>query len=349
MKLNIKVLALIILLFSNGIGLQVPAEFEKSEIKTLTTALNSYHVPNFFPNKTIDDINHIIVLAQEALSDQQAQNILKKTVVNIQSKFKGDNNYIPKILNELIYRASQVKAQKISRGHIQKPNLVKKVVPLQPKNLNVPAEQQIVATQLYIGLDVKTHNNSGQIIDWQEPIDIMWEQLGNENFIANDYLHITIAWLKSENKISPQDIQKVERALAHAEEILKIVFPNGITDVAFLDQAILLGLNNKSTIAFRVAPSSELKKLQDIILKFLSFENVGPIKYSNFSIETPLHLSLGKVKETGDKKELADLVAQLAAPEGARASQGQKFSINSFRLTYSVKGQPWQEKMSYKF
>ena len=42
-------------------------------------------------------------------------------------------------------------------------------------------------------------------------------------------------------------------------------------------------------------------------------------------------------------------IINLSAPDGARASQGQSFTINTFRLTYTVAGQAWQEKMSYKF
>lgn len=331
--------------------MQVPAEFEKSEMKTLITALNSYSVPNFFPSKTIPEVEHIIILAQEALQDNLAQNVLKQNVKNIQPKYKNDSNAIKKMLNELIGISIKVKAQKIA--HTKKPKQAKKVnqpVRLQPKNINLPAKKgEVIATQLYIGLDVKTHNNAGNVIDWQEPTDIMWEQLGEENFFANDYLHITIAWYTSDKNISPQVIEKVEQALSRAAEILKIVFPHGISDLALLDEAVLLGFHHKSTIAFRVAPSQELKKFQDIILKFLSFENVGPFMHSTFDPHTPLHLSLGKIKNIDNKQELADILTRLPAPEGARASQGQKFSSNSFRLTYSVKGNAWQEKMSYKF
>lgn len=380
MKHSIKMLASLIIIGTNLSSFQVPVEFEASEIKSLTTALNSYTLSNYLPSKTALEVEHLIALAEEALQDKEAQKVLKGTVKNIQPKYKSDKDAINKMLKEFIIVANKAKVKKTAKAVKQKPKVPAKIklpIPLQPKQLNlqniakkeapkivpvaqqtipatvkVPAEQfeeeDIAATQLYIGLDVKTHNNAGQTIDWQKPVDIMWQKLGNENFLANDYLHITIAWHSSKNPISPQVIARVEHALARASDILKIVFPRGITDISLLDEPVLLGLNRKNTVAFRVAPSENLKKLQDIILQFLSFENIKDFSHSTFDPKTPLHLSLGKVKNTS-RPELEQLIGQLAAPEGARASKGQTFTINTFRLTYSVAGQAWQEKMSYKF
>jgi hypothetical protein len=165
--------------------------------------------------------------------------------------------------------------------------------------------------------------------------------------MPNDYFHITIAWYEAKNPLAPEIIARVERALANASQILKIVFPNGVRGVALRDSAVLLG-NKSATVAFRVAESADLKKLQDILLKFLSFENLADFKYNTFEKDTPIHVTLGKIRSKSGR-QYQNAAANLHAPEGARASQGQSFTINTFRLTYSLAGQAWQEKMSYKF
>ena len=101
-----------------------------------------------------------------------------------------------------------------------------------------------------------------------------------------------IAWYETKKAIDPAIVAKFERALAHATEILKIVFPTGVHGISLLDGAVLLGQN---AVVFRVAESADLKKMQDIFLKFLSFENIEGIKFSTFNKETPIHVTLGKI------------------------------------------------------
>ena len=209
-------------------------------------------------------------------------------------------------------------------------------------------EEEIYATRLFIGLDIKELNSNGQPIRWQTPINSMVSRINNAKFEPNDYFHITIAWYETKKAIDPAMIAKVERALAHAAEILKIVFPTGVYNISLLDSAVLLGVS-KSTVAFRVAESTDLKKLQDILLKFLSFEQIEGFKFSTFAKETPIHVTLGKILPQKMGPQFQNIAATLSAPDGARTSQGQSFTINTFRLTYSVAGKPWQEKMSYKF
>ncbi len=107
--------------------------------------------------------------------------------------------------------------------------------------------------------------------------------------------------------------------------------------------------NKKATVAFRVAESDELKKLQDILLKFISFENIADFKFNTFEKETPIHVTLGKIRPSKLARQYQKVASDLHAPEGARVSRRQDFTINTFRLTYSLAGQAWQEKMSYKF
>ncbi len=202
---------------------------------------------------------------------------------------------------------------------------------------------------MYIGLDIKELNSKGQPIRWETPIHGIVSRIGdNAKFETNDYFHITIAWYETKNAIDPAMIAKVERALAHAAEILKIVFPTGVHGISLLDGAVLLG-PGKNIVAFRVAESLDLKMLQDIFLKFLSFEQIEGFKFSAFAKETPIHVTLGKILPQKMGPQFQNLAATLSAPDGARTSQRQSFTINTFRLTYSVASQPWQEKMSYRF
>lgn len=209
-------------------------------------------------------------------------------------------------------------------------------------------EEEIQANQLYIGLDIKEFNSNGQPIRWQDSIDAIKAQIKDAEFVPNDYFHITIGWYDAKKPFAPEIIARVERALANASQILKIVFPQGVTGVGLIDGAILMG-NKKATVAFRVAESDELKKLQDILLKFISFENIADFKFNTFEKETPIHVTLGKIRPSKLARQYQKVASDLHAPEGARVSRRQDFTINTFRLTYSLAGQAWQEKMSYKF
>lgn len=225
-------------------------------------------------------------------------------------------------------------------------NIIEPAIKNEP--ILAPIEQEVHPNRLYIGLDVKNTNTNDQPILWQGPIDTMISKMNNTEFLPNDYFHITIAWYESKNPIAPEVVVQVERALAHASQILKIVFPHGVTGIGLLDGAVLLG-KNKDSVTFRVAESVDLKKLQEILLQFLSFEKIEGFKFNTFDKETPIHVTLGKIRPSKLAPQFHNIATNLHAPEGARASLGQSFTINTFRLTYSLAGQAWQEKMSYKF
>ncbi len=159
--------------------------------------------------------------------------------------------------------------------------------------------------------------------------------------------------LKIKEVVNPEPMQKpspaqITREQVEEEQILKIVFPLGVTDVSLHDSAVLLGARRDSVV-FRVAESSDLKKLQEIILKFLSFEKIEGFKFSTFDKDTPIHVTLGKIRPAKGAHQYHDAATGLNAPEGARASKKEGLTINTFRLTYSSAGHAWQEKMSYKF
>lgn len=209
-------------------------------------------------------------------------------------------------------------------------------------------EERIEANRLYIGLDIKPRNDKEKPILWKETVNSLNAKINNAKFAPNDYFHITIAWYETPNSLSHEFINRVERALSNASQILKIVFPDGVKGISLHDGAVLLG-NRKNSVAFRVAESSDLKKLQEILLKFLSFEKIDGFKFNTFEKESPIHVTLGKIKPFQEANQYMNAISTLNAPIGTRASKKEGFTINTFRLTYSLAGQPWQEKMSYKF
>ncbi len=287
-----------------------------------------------------------IELVNETLNNNAAFTALKKELGLPKEQLRSVLERI-KQKASIALRLAQNKAQ-IPLQEKRIPEKILATAPIIPAIVKQEEpEEEVQANQLYIGLDVKEFNSNGQPIRWQDSIDAMQAQIKDADFVPNDYFHITIAWYEAKNPLTPEIIARVERALANASQILKIVFPQGVTGIALLDSAVLLG-NKNATVAFRVAESADLKKLQDILLKFLSFENIGDFKFNTFEKDTPIHVTLGKIRSKSTR-QYQNAAANLHAPEGARASQKQSFTINTFRLTYSLAGQAWQEKMSYKF
>ena len=306
---------------------------------------------NYINSRPISTYNLVIETAKTALADNGKLAVIKEVT-----------NLSEKQLKELLVRVMQDATEGLERAQ-EKENMpilekeAPKIIPVPqqiiPEAVKAPValaeqpEEEIRPNKLYIGLDIKERNSKGQQIRWETPINGMIAKINNNaQFDPNDYFHITIAWYETKKAIDPAIVAKFERALAHATEILKIVFPTGVHGISLLDGAVLLGQN---AVAFRVAESADLKKMQDIFLKFLSFENIEGIKFSTFNKATPIHVTLGKIWPAKTAQQFQNSVTTLSAPDGARASQGQSFAINTFRLTYTVAGQAWQEKMSYKF
>lgn len=269
-----------------------------------------------------------------SLDQQQVKKLLEGIILKIRDRLDGRENTENVIAKELIASTSEQKqsqsfpSQVISREQAEK--------------------DEKLANRLYIGLDIKEHNAKGDSIRWKEAITAISSKITDGEFIPNDYFHITIAWYESDKPIAPEIISKVEHALANASQILKIVFPLGVTGIMLLDGAVLLGAR-KDSVAFRVAESNDLKKLQEILLKFLSFEKIEGFKFSTFQKETPIHVTLGKIRPSKNAYQYQNAAEVLNAPSGARAANNEGFTINTFRLTYSSAGHAWQEKMSYKF
>ena len=329
---------------------RVPA-LSQENFKTLKKALNAFVDPSFYTSRTKQELGQIIDLASKAMGDEALLKKFSAQVKNFPAGHKKDAETIKEMLQEIIKRATK----KINKKDAKKAQeqikanapVVKPIVLKAIKDIEQPEEIQ--SNRLYIGLDIKEHNANGQFIRWQDPIESMIAKMIDTEFIPNDYFHVTIAWYETKNLIAAELIARVEHILKNAAQILKIVFPQGVTGISLLDGAILLGNDKKSSVAFRVAESGDLKKLQEIILKFLSFDNIEGFKFSTFEKENPIHVTLGKIRPSKMGLQFQNVAAQLNAPEGTRASKGQSFIINTFRLTYSVAGQAWQEKMSYKF
>lgn len=290
---------------------------------------------NFTLESAIDLVNKI-------LNNQPELIILQKELSISEKELKKILERVRQKASSALERAQEKETPKI----IPAPQQILPEAIKAPIALAEQPEAEIRPNKLYIGLDIQELNSNGQRIRWETPINGMNTRIGNARFEPNDYFHITLAWYETKKAIDPAIVAKFERALAHATEILKIVFPKGVHGISLLDGAVLLGQN---AVAFRVAESADLKKMQDIFLKFLSFENIEGIKYNTFTKENPIHVTLGKIWPPKIAAQFQNNISNLSAPDGARASQGQSFTINTFRLTYTVAGQAWQEKMSYKF
>ena len=116
-----------------------------------------------------------------------------------------------------------------------------------------------------------------------------------------------------------------------------------------MDGAVLLGKSHNA-LAFRVTESAELQKIQQIILKFISFEQVTGFKFSTFKEETPLHLTLGRIIPSRQGKRYEGIAAAMNAPSGARASQGEDLLINTYRISNpGERDRDWQELKAYAF
>jgi hypothetical protein len=373
-------LALISNLNSSIYAIEKPGKSNIKDRKLLQKALNGYRNQQFFNARSDEEIQRIEYLSYDALEDKNEIEYFGNTLKNVSSEVRKNKNFVKQILNELINKSTQ-ELEKRNRKVLQKkypvlkpseksnpaqnkaqapmqkiepvqkePHAPQQMLPQLIKNKLIleQHEEEIRPNRLYIGLDIKPLNTKGQPILWQEPIDMMISKIKDAEFVPNDYFHITIAWYETKNPVSLEFIAQIERALAHASQILKIVFPFGVIVTGLLDGAILLG-NKKDSVVFRIAESDELKKLQQILLQFISFENIEGFKFSTFEREYPLHVTLGKIRPSKSGIKFQNIAANLNAPEGSRASLGQSFNINTFRLTYSSAGQAWQEKMSYKF
>ena len=273
MKFGKQIVVLLILVSPCICAMQRVPALSQENFKTLKKALNAFVDPSFYTSRTKQELGQIIDLASKAMDDEVLLKKLSAQVKNFPAGHKKDAETIKEMLQEIIKRSTKKINKKDPKKAQEKikanPPIMKPIVLKAIKNIEQPEEIQ--SNRLYIGLDIKEHNANGQFIRWQDPIESMIAKMIDSEFIPNDYFHITIAWYETKNLIAPEVIARVEHILKNASQILKIVFPQGITDISLLDGAILLGNDKKSSVAFRVAESVDLKKLQDIIFEISFF------------------------------------------------------------------------------
>jgi hypothetical protein len=201
---------------------------------------------------------------------------------------------------------------------------------------------------LHIMLDIPERNNKGQSIDWGKSIQFLRSHMNGAQFEPKEYRHITLARYKSAQPFPEDFLPKVQKALSHAQEILKISYAQGV-GIALDDNAILLGSPKKDVVAFRVAHSAELEKVKEIISKFMSFEDITCFEFRTFSGERPFHVALGKVQPKSAAAYFESTIKQLYAPAGARASKGQQFLAHRLSLSFNTKNEPQKIIGTYEF
>jgi hypothetical protein len=320
----------------------ISKEMDPNDRKILKKALNTVITNNstFYDEKTDRELDYTIKLANKALADGKILDLYSK-------EFKRPIPEIKILFGQVIdFSNRALKKSKLE----QQPQPANKVSPKAAKQPSPEALKKGGDTySFYIMLDVQDFNAQGQPIHWKESIDLIASKIEGAKFEPIDYRHITLAWYQSDQSFAPDVLIKIERALTRANEVLKIFYPNGARGISLVDGAALIGRNKQSSVAFRVAESADLQKIQATLLKFLSFENIAGFKFNTFSKKTPLHVTLGKIKPGKVAKKFKDEVEHLDAPEGARASQGEDFVVNKFRATHSLPNAPYQEVGAYAF
>lgn len=203
--------------------------------------------------------------------------------------------------------------------------------------------------RLYILLDVPDVNHKQKPIQWQKTINRLTSHIDQSlNFIPEGYPHISLVWYESEEPLSGDSIAKLKRALADVRDILKDKYPNGICGISFLDGAMMIG-KHKNVVAFKVALSDELKKVQTILLKRIALENIEGFKANGSDGLAPLHVTLGRIYPEKQGKKCTDLVQGLFAPMGASDYHGQSFVANILRVSQIFKKQRRQQLAKYVF
>ena len=290
------------------------------------------HTPGFYESKSEDELRKIIKLSNEALASaeilQAYSQGLNKSTSELESLF-----------SKLIKDATKA-VQLLTQGAQEE---------VKPAPLDTAPSAQDFRYSLYIMLDVPDVNSKGQPIEWQGTIDKLKSQI-NMRFeaVRGKYYHITLAWYKSKDQFKQEFLSKVGRALDHAKEILHIVYPDGVRGISLVDEASLLG-SKKNAVVFRVAASNTLKNIQEIILKFLSFEGITDFSFNTFEIKSPIHVTLGRIFSQSKPSNLQDIVQSLDAPDGTRKSQGESFIAKMFRASYSSGNNDYQEINEYAF
>ena len=303
MKISKKdIIIVLLLIFSPNSVVYITGQAPQQQVvnvdhKIMQKALNSAINGNmeFYTSKPNEYLANVIAMSEYILARPMILALYKKD-------FGLTIPELKKLFNKVIKHSTQAIALKKEEQQLklQLQAAQLKIPQPQPKIIVVkkqPAQEACPVApktySIYIMLDVHNFNTKKQPIHWKHTINNITSKMQDAVFSPDSYHHITLAWYESKEPFTKEHLAKVEKALTRANEILMIVYPYGAGGIAFLDSALLLG-KKKNVVAFRVAESTDLQKIQRIILKFLSYENAGVFRFANFQKETPLHLTLGR-------------------------------------------------------
>lgn len=308
-------------------------EHPADEILKKALEAEVYKVSHFYANAS-----------DKALSDliNKAENILKdnRSIEFYCAKFKKTPAEIEKLLRKIVKKSRtrlKFNTAKDTRLEAQgrDPLEIRRQVNCEKKGISItyPLAQDIQDCSVYIMLDVPECNTSGKAIDWKGTINTINSQMHNAEFIPLAYRHISLSWHKFKQPFTQMIREKIERALKRANENLKVLFPNGLQNIALVDGAYVLGEN---AVAFGVAKNPDLLKIVQTISEALSRENLTDFEFPGFEEKSPFHITLGQIIPEKKAYDFKEYIQALNAPGGARASQGESFASHSFKISCTL-------------
>jgi hypothetical protein len=303
----------------------------------------------FYTAQSDAALQNLIDLSERVLNNQDSLKAFgkefQKPVADIERLFQNASRHAREAL-ESKESAQFLPVQPTQQSYVQAATVARKPAAVAKKSSEL---RESGSHLLHIMLDIPERNSKGQPIDWGKSIQYLASRMNGAQFEPKEYRHITLARYKSAQPFPEDFLQKVHKALSHAQEILKISYAQRV-GIALDDHAILLGAHKREdVVAFRVAHSAELKKVKEIISKFMSFEDVAGFEFPTFSGERPFHLALGRVSPKSAAAHFEGTIKELNAPAGARASNGEQFSVNRFSVGYTTKGAPQKIIETYDF
>jgi hypothetical protein len=314
--------------------------------RALNNAINSNR--NFYTTKTDNELATIIRSANDAATNASDLDFfskeLQRTVPEIQELINKATRDAERILGKQHGRPVEIGRQEglVPVAAVQKAAVQK----MAPRNLQPEPKKGGDNYSFYIMLDVQDVNAKGQPIRWQESIDLVAAKLDDAQFIPTDYHHITLAWHVAKQSLRPDMIAKIEKALARANEILKIFYPKGARGISLKDGAYL---SQGGGVSFRVAKSVDLENIQATLAQFLRFEGIDLFHFNTFENKMPFHVTLGVIKPFNETRQIKDEVEHLDAPAGTRAYRDEDIVVDKFRATQALPHAPYQQVGAYAF
>lgn len=314
---------------------------QSDEILQKALKAEIYKVPHFYANASDKALSDLVYISSKTLSDS-------KLLKSYSLTFKKTPVEIEKIIVKIIKKARarlKFNAAKDLRLQAQGKDAQLTAKTTYAKKIIAPtSEKDIQNCWFYIMLDVPDFNTSGNSIDWKGVINNLTSQILGAEFIPVDYRHITLAWHKFKQPLNKAIREKLERAFDRAKEELKILYPNGIQNIALLDGAYILGENG---VVFGVATNPDLIKIIKIISESLSRENLTEFEFPEEKL--PLHVTLGRIIPVKKAYDFKDQIRTLNAPSGARISQGESFASDIFRTSCTLPKNVYLSLGNYKF